>query len=104
MAQNVHADPGEGRAGVDEKNGGFTLTDNMEEIVKFAASCGRTTFCWFLFHTKGAPGGRDEELDRGGGEVGRGAESSKSVVDKHDCRRDDGRHHDQHANRTAQNT
>ena len=52
MAQNVHADPGEGRAGVDEKNGGFTLTDNMEEIVKFAASCGRTTFCWFYFTQK----------------------------------------------------
>ena len=28
----------------------------------------------------------------------------KSVVDKHSCRRDDGRHHDLHANGTSQNT
>ena len=49
---------------------------------------GRQLFIGFISH-KGAPGGNDEELDRGGGEVGRGAESSKSVVDKHVCRRDE---------------
>ena len=33
--------------------------------------------------------------------MGRGAETRKSVVDKHVCFRDDGGHYDRHANRTA---
>ena len=33
--------------------------------------------------------------------MGLGAETRKSVVDKHLCSRDNGGHYDQHANRTA---
>ena len=46
--------------------------------------------------------GGDEGLD-GGAEVGPGAETRKSLVDKHLCSRD-GRHYAQHPSRTPQST
>ena len=44
-----------------------------------------------------------KDLIEGSGEVGLGAETCKSVVDKHLCLRGDGGHYDLHPNGTAAN-
>ena len=50
---------------------------------------------------KDAPGTDDDGLDRGSGEMGLGAKTSKSVVDEHGCFRGDEGHYDLHANQDS---